>query len=136
MKNNNKALVRAFLPIFVFFLISGLLIISIPSVLQEWNTDHRVLLGGNEILFFVTAASYWLQVRSLRNSNPHVFVRMVYVSLLVKMLVCCVAVVLYGYRNHAVNKNAIIGCFILYIIYTFLEVRVLTQLTKKLPKNA
>jgi uncharacterized membrane protein YadS len=136
MKNNTKTLIRAILPIFVFFLIVCLLIISIPSVLQEWNVDHRVLLGGNEILFIVTAISYWLHVRSLRNSNPHVFVRMVYGSLLVKMLVCCVAVVLYGYRNHAVNKNGIIGCFILYIIYSFLEVRVLTQLTKKLPKNA
>jgi hypothetical protein len=136
MKNRNKALVRAFLPIFVVFLITCLLIISIPSVLQEWNTDHRVLLGGNEVLFFVTAASYWLHVRSLRNSNPHVFVRMVYGSLLVKMLVCCVAVALYAWRNPMVNRNAIIGCFILYIIYTFLEVRVLMQLTKKLPKNA
>jgi uncharacterized membrane protein len=136
MKNNTKALVRAFLPIFVFFLLLCLLIISIPSVLQDWNIDHKVLLGGNEILFIVTAISYWLHIRSLRNSNSHVFVRMVYGSLLVKMLVCCVAVGLYGYRNHHVNKNAIIGCFILYIIYTFLEVRVLTQLTKKLPKNA
>jgi len=136
MKNNTKALVRAFLPIFVFFLIVCLLIISIPSVLQEWNTDHRVLLGGNEVLFIVTAASYWLQVRSLRNPNPHVFVRMVYSSLLVKMLVCCVAALLYGYRNHPVNRNGIIGCFILYIIYTFLEVKILMQLTKRLPKNA
>lgn len=136
MKNNNKALFRAFLPILVVFLLICLLIISMPSVLQEWNTDHRVLLGGNGILFFVTAASYWLHIRSLRNSNPHVFVRMVYSSLLVKMLVCCVAVVLYAWRNHAVNRNAIIGCFILYIIYTSLEVRVLTQLTKRLPKNA
>ena len=136
MKNNTKVLVRAFLPIFVFFLIVCLLIISIPSVLQEWNTDHRVLLGGNEVLFIVTAASYWLQVRSLRNPNPHVFVRMVYSSLLVKMLVCCVAALLYGYRNHPVNRNGIIGCFILYIIYTFLEVRILMQLTKRLPKNA
>ena len=136
MKNNTKVLVRAFLPIFVFFLITCLLITNLPSVLQEWNVDHRVLLGGDEILFIVTAVSYWLHVRSLRSSNPHVFVRMVYGSLLVKMLVCCVAVVLYGWRNHAVNKNGIIGCFILYIIYSFLEVRVLTQLTKKLPKNA
>jgi hypothetical protein len=136
MKNRTKALVRAFLPIFVFFLIVCFLIMTIPSVLQEWNVDHRVLLGGNEILFIVTAISYWLHVRSLRNSNPHVFVRMVYGSLLVKMLVCCVAVVLYAWRNHAVSKNAIIGCFMLYIIYTFMEVRVLTQLTKKLPKNA
>ena len=136
MKNNTKVLVRAFLPIFVFFLIICLLITNLPSVLQEWNADHRVLLGGNEILFIVTAISYWLHIRSLRSSNPHVFVRMVYGSLLVKMMVCLVAVLLYAWRTPVVSRNAIIGSFILYIIYTFLEVRILTQLTKKLPKDA
>ena len=136
MENKNKGLIKAFLPVFIVFLIVSLLIVSIPSVLREWNTDHRVLLGGNEILFIVTAISYWLHVRSLRSSNPHVFVRMVYGSLLVKMMVCFVAVLLYAWRTPVVNRNAIIGSFILYIIYTFLEVRILTQLTKRLPKDA
>ncbi len=136
MENKNKVVIKAFLPVFVVFLIISLLIISLPSVLQEWNIDHRVLLGGNEILFIVTVISYWLHIRSLRSSNPHVFVRMVYGSLLVKMMVCFVAVLLYAWRNPVVNRNAIVGSFVLYIIYTFLEVRILTQLTKKLPKDA
>src|ERR1700744_2806050 len=135
MENKNKGLIKAFLPVFIVFLIVSLLIVSLSSVLQEWNTDHRVLLGGNEILFIVTAISYWLHIRSLRSSNPHVFVRMVYGSLLVKMMVCFVAVLLYAWRTPVVNRNAIIGSFILYIIYTFLEVRILTQLTKRLPKD-
>ena len=132
----NKVLVRAFLPILIVFIILCLLIISLPAILQEWNTDYRVLLGGNEVLFFVTAVSYWLHIKSLRSSNPHVFVRTVYGSLLVKMLVCLAAVLAYGWLTPAVNRNAIIGCFILYVVYTFMEVRILTQLTKKLPKNA
>jgi len=132
----NKVFGRAFLPIFVVFLVFCLLFISAPSLLHGWNTDSKVLLGGNEVLFFVTAISYWLHIKSLRNPNPHVFVRMVYGSLLVKMLVCLVAVLFYARLTMAVNRNAIIGCFILYIVYTFLEVRILTQLTKKLPKNA
>jgi hypothetical protein len=132
----NKVFGRAFLPIFVVFLVFCLLFISVPSLLQGWNTDNRVLLGGNEVLFFVTAISYWLHIKSLRNPNPHVFVRMVYGSLLVKMLVCLVAVLIYAKLTPVVNRNAIIGSFVLYIIYTFMEVRILTQLTKKLPKNA
>jgi hypothetical protein len=132
----NKVFGRAFLPIFVVFLGFCLLFISVPSLLQGWNTDNRVLLGGNEVLFFVTAISYWLHIKSLRSPNPHVFVRMVYGSLLVKMLVCLVAVLIYAKLTPVVNRNAIIGSFILYIVYTFMEVRILTQLTKKLPKNA
>lgn len=136
MKNRNKAPIRDFLPIFAVFLIISFLTISIPSFLREWNIDHRVLLGGNEVIFIVTAISYWLNIKGLNNSNPYAFVRMVFGGLLVKMLVCGVAVLLYAWRNHGVNRNAIFGCFILYIIYTFLEVRVLTQLTKRSPKNA
>jgi hypothetical protein len=132
----NKVFGRAFLPIFVVFLVFCLLFISVPSLLQGWNTDSKVLLAGNEVLFFVTAISYWLHIKSLRNPNPHVFVRMVYSSLLVKMLVCLVAVLIYAKLTPVVNRNAIIGSFILYIVYTFMEVRILTQLTKKLPRNA
>ena len=96
----------------------------------------RCCWGGNEVLFFVTAVSYWLHIKSLYATQiPMPFVRMVYGSLLVKMLVCLVAVLFYAWLTMAVNRNAIIGCFVLYIIYTFLEVRILTQLTKKLPKN-
>ena len=132
----NKVVGRAFLPIFVVFLVLCLLILGLSSILHEWNVDGRVLLGGNAVLFFVTAISYWLHIKSLRSSNPHVFVRMVYGSLLVKMLVCLLAVLIYALQTRAVNRNAIIGSFIIYIIYTFLEIRILTQLTKKLPKNA
>ena len=136
MKNSTKAPIRDFLPIFAVFLVVSFVIISIPSSLQKWNIDRRVILGGNEVIFIVTAISYWLNIKGLRSSNPYAFVRMVFGSLLVKMLVCCVAVLFYGLLGHGVNRNGIIGCFILYIVYTFLEVRVLTQLTKKLPKNA
>lgn len=132
----NKVVGRAFLPIFVVFLVLCLLIAGLSSLLHEWNVDRQVLLGGNAVLFFVTAISYWLHIKSLRTSNPHVFVRMVYGSLLVKMLVCLLTVLIYALRSGVVNRNAIIGSFIIYIIYTFLEIKILTQLTKKLPKNA
>jgi hypothetical protein len=134
MKNNVYR--RAFLPVRIVFILLTVLSFLSLSVLQRWNTDVIVLASGNAILYAVTVISYWLHVKSLRSPNPHVFVRMVYSSLLVKMLVCLVAVLLYAKLTTVVNRNAIIGCFILYIIYTFLEVRILTQLTKKLPKNA
>ncbi len=56
--------------------------------------------------------------------------------LLVKMLVCLLATLLYVLLAGPPNRNAIIGCFIWYILYTYLEVRILTQLNKKAPKNA
>jgi hypothetical protein len=132
----NKGNVRAFLPILVVGLISSGLILLGSPLLREWKTDSGVLLGGNELLFGLTAISYLLHIRSLRNPNPHAFVRMIYSSLIIKMIVCMIAVFLYGWLTAAVNKGAIVGCFILYALYTFLEVRILIKSLKKSPNNA
>jgi len=53
---------------------------------------------------------------------------MMYGSLLLKMMVCLVAVLIYAVTaGPAVNRNGIIGCFFLYLLYTFLEVRILRK---------
>jgi hypothetical protein len=132
----NKLYGRAFLPILAVFLVSSGLIVFGAQVLREWNVDIRVLLGGNEIFFGLTTISYLLHIRSLRTPNPHVFVRTIYGSLIIKMIVCMVAALLYGWLSKTVNKNAIFGCFILYVLYTFMEIRILLKFLKKSPNNA
>jgi hypothetical protein len=132
----NKVYTRAFLPILVVFLFTSLFILLGSSVLRDWNTDCRALLGGNELFFILTVISYLLHIKSLKNPNPHVFVRMIYGSLIIKMMVCLVAAVVYGLLARPVNRNAIFGCFILYVLYTLMEVRVLTKLLKRSPNNA
>lgn len=132
----NKVYGRAFMPILVVGLLSTGLILLGASVLRDLNTDSWVLLAGNEILFGLTAISYFLHIRSLRTPNPHVFVRMIYSSLIIKMVVCMLAALLYGALARAVNRNAIFGCFILYAVYTFMEVRLLMKFIKKSPNHA
>jgi hypothetical protein len=127
---------RAFLPILAVFLVSSGLILLGASVLREWKTDGEALQGGNVLLFGLTGISYLLHIKSIRSPNPHVFVRMIYSSLIIKMMVCMVAAFLYGWLAKSVNRNAVMGCFILYVIYTFLEVRALMKFIKKSPNNA
>src|SRR6185437_702582 len=119
---------RAFLPILLTFVVFSVLIFFFRRMAAEWSTDHRVLLAGNMLLFAVTAISFRLYTKGLRNKNAHVFVRMMYGSLLLKMMVCLVAVLIYAVTaGPAVNRNGIIGCFFLYLLYTFLEVRILRK---------
>jgi hypothetical protein len=127
---------RAFLPILGVFLVSsGLILLGAPG-LRELKTDSGVLQAGNVLLFGLTAISYFLHIKSIRSPNPHVFVRMLYSSLIIKMLVCMIAALVYGLLTKSVNRNAIFGCFILYVIYTFLEVKSLMKFIKKSPNNA
>jgi hypothetical protein len=124
----NKKTGRAFLPILLAFVIFSCLILVFRTQAAEWSVDRRVLLGGNGLLFLVTAISFYMYTRGLRNNNAHFFVRMLYGSLLVKMMVCLVAVLVYAMAaGAAVNRNGIIGCFILYLLYTVLEVRSLRK---------
>jgi hypothetical protein len=127
---------RAFLPILGIFLVSSGLILFGAQGMREWKTDSGALQAGNVLLFGLTAISFFLHIKSMRSPNPHVFVRMLYSSLIIKMLVCMVAALLYGLLAKSVNRNAIFGCFILYVIYTFLEVKALMKFIKKSPNNA
>jgi hypothetical protein len=133
----NKVGYKSFLPIGVVFVVFSLFIILARPALAAGRFDYRVLLVGNALLFGVTSVSFYLYTKSLRNKNPHAFVRMMYSSLLVKMFTCLLATLVYAWvAGPAVNRNAIFGCFGLYIVYTWLEVKILMQLSRKTPKNA
>jgi len=130
------------MPIVLAFILCTLFVLLARAVVQnldpleEGRVDFRVLLGGNVLLFGVTAISFLLYAKALRSNNPHAFVRMMYGSLLVKMFVCLLATLIYAwFAGRSVNKNAIFGCFGLYILYTWLEVKILIAMSKKSPKN-
>ena len=135
----NKLTGRSFLPIVLTFILVSVLALAVPSMLAAWKVDHAVLLGGNGLLFLLTAVSFYLYTRGLRNDNVQAFLRVMYGSMLIKFVGCLLAVLIYALvSRQGVNRNGILGCFVFYMLYTFLEVRILLQLSKpkKLTKNA
>lgn len=122
----------------VIFVITSLaFILGQGWLLARWTMDYRVLLVGNGILFLATAFSLYLYSKALRSSNTQLFLRMLYSSLLIKMGFTLLATFLYlSLAGKEVSKSAILGCFGLYIVYTYLEVKVLMGMSKKQPKNA
>jgi hypothetical protein len=133
----NKVSRRSILPIVLVFIIITLVVAIGRRLLARWGVDAGVLLGGNTLLFLVTFISFSLYVKALQNDNIQVFLRLMYGSLLVKLFVCMIAAFIYAYlAGKAINRNGILGCFILYILYTFMEVRILIRRTKKLPHHA
>ncbi|HWK08109.1 MAG TPA: hypothetical protein VNS58_30980 [Puia sp.] len=133
----NKAPGRPFLPIVIIFIVSSLLFLGARQWLAARNIDYIVMLSGNGILFLATALSFYLYSKALHNANVQLFLRMLYASLLIKMVFSIAATLLYlFFAGAAVSKYAIIGCFGLYILYTYVEVKVLMRLIRKLPKNA
>ena len=133
MKENSF---RPFLPVIILFIILNGFFITGKTLLEKWNTDPSVLIIGNLVLFLVTFSSFLLSQRGLRSGNPHAFIRSMYGSFMIKLFVCVLVALVYilSFKKN-VNKPALFACMGIYLVYSFVEVSVLTKMTKK-KKNA
>ena len=94
-----------------------------------------ILLSGNALLFAISYYSYLLGAKALHHESTQGFLRLVYSSLLLKLVLLSIAAFIYIFRfREQVNKPALFGCFGLYLIYTIAEVRLVIQQSKQ--KNA
>ncbi len=123
---------RAFFPIAILFLLLNAFFVIFKSVLEKWGVDQSVLIIGNLLLFVVTAISFFISQRGLKSANPHAFVRSVYSSVMLKFFIFAITAFIYIQMAKAsVNKSGLFTCMGLYLVYTFLEVSVLTKLLRK-----
>lgn len=126
-----KRSVKSFLPIVVIFVILNGFFIAGKTMLARWGVDQEVVIIGNLLLFVISIVSFLLGLRGLKNPNPHAFVRSVYTSMMLKLFICIIAAFIYisMYRDN-INKPALFTCMGLYLLYTFVEVSILTKLLK------
>ncbi|RYZ57916.1 MAG: hypothetical protein EOO14_10375 [Chitinophagaceae bacterium] len=100
--------------------------------MEVLGVDQEVLLIGNVFLFVITLISYLISKKGLHHQNPHVFTRSVMGSIMVKMFLSIIAAFIYiSIYKKQINKPALFICMGLYLVYTFLEVSVLTRLLRQ-----
>jgi hypothetical protein len=132
MRRNRSPLV----PIIIFFLLLNALFIAGKNFLERSGFDQTVLIIGNLILFAATLVSFVFAKQGLRSENPQAFVRSVYMSIMIKLFISVIAALVYIFLfRKNVNRPALFTCMGLYLVYTFIEVSVLTKLLKE-KKNA
>lgn len=104
--------------------------------LEKNGISQDVLLVGNFVLFAVSLLAYYINIRSLRSSNPQASVRGMYGGFMIKFFVLALAAFIYiMVAKKNVNKPGLLLCAGLYVLYTGFETKALLQLTKK-KKNA
>ena len=131
MENSNQAS-RSLWPIILIFIVVTFFLELGSGLVAGWGVDYRVPLVGNAVLFFATVVSFILYLKGLHTNNPHAIVRTMYGGVMVRLFVCMIAALIYVLIvRQAANRNGIIGCFALYVVYTVLEVRILLSLSKK-----
>ena len=127
MKNKLKL----FRPVILLFIFINAIFFTATALLAKWNVDREVLIIGNLVLFMASVLSFLVALRGLNASNPHAFVRSVYSSIMLKFFICIIAALIYimAFRKE-LNKPALFICMGLYLVYTFVEISVLTKSLK------
>jgi hypothetical protein len=126
----------AFRPVFYIFLGFSLALLILYYLYPASRGISGALLSGNLVLLAAALVSFRFYRKAIEAGNIQAFMRMVYMAMISKMLICMAAVMIYAFMVKPISKTAILGFFGLYFIYTFVEVRIAMRLNKEKKKNA
>ena len=112
----------------VFLLVSGLLVIF-WNKLPAKQINPWVVLIGNALLFGIALLNIAYHRASLQKKNPQAVLRSVMGATMVKLFVLAALVIIYLVgAGSARSIYGVIVCMGLYIIYSWLETKILLQL--------
>jgi hypothetical protein len=122
---------KAYSPVIYLFVGFGSLFLALQYTLPGSAVSFKVLQIGNLLLFIVGFLSVRMTIKALLHKNVQVFLRLVYSSFLLKFFVLAIGAFIYIFLyKKQINKPALFGCFGLYFIYTFIEVRSVMKKSK------
>lgn len=122
---------KPFLPILLVFITLNVCLFAGKHFLVRWGLDRDIVLIGNAVIFCVTLVSFLLAQKGLHSANPHAFVRSIYTSMMIKLFACIIAAFIYiATAKAGVNKPALFTLMGIYLVYTFMEVGILTNLLR------
>ncbi len=123
-------------PIVLLFIVLNAIIIVFRRSLTSEGFFVDFLIIGNIILFAMTLLSFFLLYRGLKATSTPAFLRSVYGSFMVKFFIVLVAVFGYAFMNKGnLNKHSLFTLMFLYLVYTFLEIKTLMKLSRKVNSN-
>jgi hypothetical protein len=124
-------MLKHFRPLYILFIIVTTLLIVTRDTLATWKIDKDVVLGGNILLFVFTFIGLLLQLKAIKNPNPNAIVRAVMAGMGLKLLGVAIAVLVYvSMVGKAKNVYGVYVCLVLYLLYTWLEVRLFLSQNK------
>ncbi len=127
MSNQRKGVI----PIILLFIFINAFLLIAKSFLVKYGLDKDVLIIANLICFLINILTFFIQSKSLQNKNPSAFVRAVMGGILIKMMVCLIAVFIYVSTAKTINKPSIIVAMVLYVVYMIIEMAAILKLNKQ-----
>lgn len=119
---------KKMLPLFFAFVLVNSLVLFYQKELDQNKIDALVVFTANGLLFILSVLSLAMHTKPVDKKNPHAAVRGIMLATLVKLMVLCISAIVYllaAGDNRSIR--AIIAGMILYVIYTFIEVRIASK---------
>ncbi|HSQ44246.1 MAG TPA: hypothetical protein VLM16_04570 [Ginsengibacter sp.] len=118
--------------VIVLFVLINAAAFLFTSFLHDHGFGIKLLLTANLLLFLLTMAGFFIQMRAIKSANINAFIRGVYVNLLVKIFVVIIGLAIYLFITKGkINKPSLFTAMGLYILYSSLEVRQLMKISRK-----
>ena len=132
MSNNPNAFVKKALPFVYLFIVLNTSLLLFGKMLDAIKIDHLVIIGANILLFLISIITLTMHLKAIKNANPNVFSRSIMGGTIIKMFGLGAAVVIYIIQaGKNMSVYAIFVSMFLYVLYTFLEVKIALQLNQK-----
>lgn len=120
------------LPLAVLYVLVDLALYPLQSFFATHKVNTMVVLGANTVLFAATVLNIVFQEKNLNNPNPAAVIRGVMAGTFLKLFALAATAMIYllaAGGNRSVNA-VFIGMG-LYIVYTWLEVRITLRMKPK-----
>lgn len=120
------------LPLAVLYVLVDLALYPLQSFFATHKVNTMVVLGANTVLFAATVLNIVFQEKNLNNPNPAAVIRGVMAGTFLKLFALAATAMIYLLAA-GVNRsvNAVFIGMGLYIVYTWLEVRITLRMKPK-----
>jgi hypothetical protein len=116
----------------VFFILGSVIFLLQTPGFIRFHFDNALLWAANLFFFLLSLITLALQIKSMKNKNPNVFIRSVMGGILIKMFGSLLAVFVYViYNDYKFDKGSMFLGLCFYLFYLMAEVTTLMKLNRK-----
>ena len=127
-----KSFKQLIFPLFIAWLISAGLLLAFNNKLEAKHIKVLVVHFANALLLGFSVLNIYFQYNNINNPNPNAVIRGVMLGMFLKLFGLAAAAVIYLFAAGAARSvYAVFTSMALYIVYTWLEVRISLQLNPK-----
>jgi len=123
---------RSYLPLAILFLFTLILLVILHPILTSSHIDVQLLHMANAFFLLLFSLSFTIHLSTMNHKNPHVFVRGVMSSMIIKMFATVIAVFIYTtLTGNNFDKKGIFISLCLYLPYLAAEIIATKQKSRK-----